>query len=117
MRKEISAMDVIVGLLLIGGLVFFSGGAIGILRFPDFYSRLHPAGKLDTAGQLLALSAIALYVLEAITLQQILTAAKIGLIVLFVYITSPTATHAIVDAGIRAGLVPWEKRHRNDLAD
>ena len=54
-------MNMLTALLLIGGLVFFTGGAIGILRFPDFYSRLHPAGKLDTAGQLLALSVYARY--------------------------------------------------------
>ncbi len=110
-------MGVVVGVLLIGGLFFFTGGAVGILRFPDFYSRLHPAGKLDTAGQLLALLAIALYVAGDLSLHEILTAVKIGLIVVFVYITSPTATHAIVDAGMRAGLKPWEKKVSNDLAD
>jgi len=110
-------MNMLTALLLIGGLVFFTGGAIGILRFPDFYSRLHPAGKLDTAGQLLALSAVALYVIDDLSLQQMLTALKIILIVIFVYITSPTATHAIVDAGVRAGLKPWEKMADDDLAD
>jgi len=110
-------MEYLVGTLMIGGLIFFTGGAIGILRFPDFYSRLHPAGKLDTAGQLLVLSAIALQVIDGIDWHQLLTAAKIGLIVVFVYITSPTATHAIVDAGVRAGLDPWEKGDRDDLAD
>ena len=104
-------------LRLTGGLVFFTGGAIGRLRFPDFYSRLHPAGKLDTAGQLLALLAVALYVIDDLSLQQMLTALKIILIVIFVYITSPTATHAIVDAGVRAGLKPWEKMADDDLAD
>ncbi len=103
-------MDLIVILLMLGGLFFFSGGAVGILRFPDFYTRLHPAGKLDTAGQLMALLAAALFVIQDFSLPNILTAAKIGLIVVFVYITSPTATHAIVDAGIRAGLKPWRKR-------
>ena len=110
-------MEIVISILLIGGLVFFTGGAIGILRFPDFYSRLHPAGKLDTAGQLLALSAVALYVAKDLSLPHVLTAAKIGLIVVFVYITSPTATHAIVDAGVRAGLKPWEKPDNHDLAD
>ena len=110
-------MEIAIGILLIGGLVFFTGGAVGVLRFPDFYSRLHPAGKLDTAGQLLALLAIALYVAGDLSLHELLTAVKIGLIVVFVYITSPTATHAIVDAGMRAGLKPWEKGDSHDLAD
>ena len=102
-------MKILVMVLLISGLAFFTGGSIGILRLPDFYSRLHPAGKLDTAGQLLTLSAIALFVLQDLSFHNFLTAAKIVLIVIFVYITSPTATHAIVDAGVRAGLKPWTK--------
>ena len=43
-------MDIVVTLLLICGLIFFAGGAVGIIRFPDFYSRLHPAGKLGHHG-------------------------------------------------------------------
>ena len=50
-------INIVVAVLLIGGLIFFTGGAIGILRFPDFYSRLHPAGKLDTMGSLFMLLA------------------------------------------------------------
>ena len=110
-------MDILILLLLFGGLFFFTGGAIGILRFPDFYSRLHPAGKLDTAGQFMTLSAVALHVIHDPSLEHVLTAAKIGLIVIFVYITSPTATHAIVEAGVRAGLKPWQKKAQDDLAD
>jgi multicomponent Na+:H+ antiporter subunit G len=105
-------MKILVMVLLISGLVFFTGGSIGILRLPDFYSRLHPAGKLDTAGQLLTLSAIALYVLQDFSLINFLTATKILLIVFIVFITSPTATHAIVDAGVRAGLKPWTKENQ-----
>jgi multicomponent Na+:H+ antiporter subunit G len=55
--------------------------------------------------------------MQDLSLQHVLTAAKIGLIVIFVHITSPTATHAIVDAGVRAGLKPWQKRADDDLAD
>jgi len=102
-------VKILVMILLFSGLVFFTGGSIGILRLPDFYSRLHPAGKLDTAGQLLTLSAVALFVLQDFSLNNFLTATKIVLIVIIVYITSPTATHAIVDAGVRAGLKPWSK--------
>jgi len=102
-------MDIIVTLLLACGLFFFTGGAIGIIRFPDFYSRLHPAGKLDTMGVLVTMSAMALYNLHDVTLGHLLTSLKIILIVAFIFITSPTATHAIIDAGFRAGLGPWVK--------
>lgn len=105
-------MNIIVIVLLICGLVFFLGGAVGIIRFPDFYSRLHPAGKLDTAGLLLSMSAMALYVVQDFSVQTLLTGIKIMLVVVFVFITSPTATHAIIDAGFSAGLQPWVKKDR-----
>ena len=99
-------------ILLIAGLVFFAGGSVGILRFPDFYSRLHPAGKLDTMGLFMTLSGMALYVLSDFSLSALLTAMKIMLIVVFIFITSPTATHSIADAGMRAGLPHWTKDQR-----
>jgi multicomponent Na+:H+ antiporter subunit G len=102
-------MDIIVCVLLFAGLFFFTGGAVGILRFPDFYSRLHPAGKLDTLGSLLAMTAFALYNLHHFSLGALLTSLKIILILVFVFVASPTATHAIVDAGVRAGLEPWTR--------
>ncbi|NVL89938.1 MAG: monovalent cation/H(+) antiporter subunit G [Desulfobacterales bacterium] len=102
-------MDIVVILFLFAGLLFFTGGAVGILRFPDFYSRLHPAGKLDTLGLLLSLISLALFNLHHFSLGALLTSLKILLIVVFVFLASPTATHAIVDAGVRAGLAPWTK--------
>lgn len=102
-------MNIIATFLLIAGLFFFTGGVLGILRFPDFYSRLHPAGKLDSLGFFLIMTALALYNLQHFSLGSLLTSLKIILIVALVFITSPTATHAIVDAGVRAGLHPWTK--------
>ena len=102
-------MAMIITIMLICGVIFFAGGSIGIIRFPDFYSRLHPAGKLDTAGLVITMSAFALYTIQTFTLSAILTSVKIILIVVFVFITSPTAIHSIVDAGVRAGLNPWKK--------
>jgi multicomponent Na+:H+ antiporter subunit G len=106
--------NLLVIFLLVGGLFFFFAGAVGILRFPDFYSRLHPAGKLDTMGLFTSMMAMALWVVHEWTLGAVLTALKILLIVAFVFITSPTATHAIVDAGVRAGLLPWTKDDSED---
>ncbi len=102
-------MNVVSFIMLISGLVFFAGGSVGILRFPDYYSRLHPAGKLDTMGLFMTLGGMAVYVLSDFSLGAVLTALKIMLIVVFIFITSPTATHAIADAGMRAGLRHWSK--------
>jgi multicomponent Na+:H+ antiporter subunit G len=100
--------------MLAVGLIFFFGGAVGILRLPDFYSRLHPAGKLDTLGSLMMLFALALANLHHFTLSEILTSLKIILIVVFVFLASPTATHAIVDAGLRAGLEHWQREETQE---
>jgi len=102
-------MNILSVIFLILGLFFFLGGAVGIIRFPDFYSRLHPAGKLDTAGLLFSMGGMALYTAQDFTLGSVLTAIKIMMIVVFIFLTSPTATHAIIDAGFTAGLSPWTK--------
>ena len=100
-------MTILAAVFIVLGLIVFTGGSIGILRFPDFYSRLHPAGKLDSMGLLMTMTGMAIFTVQDFSLAAILTALKIMLIVVFVFITSPTATHAIVDAGVRAGLEPW----------
>ena len=110
--RKTTSMDIVIIILLVSGLIFFTGGSVGIIRFPDFYSRLHPAGKLDTAGHVLTMSAMALYTLQELSIASLLTAFKIILIVVFVFFTSPTATHAIIDAGVRAGLNPWTKEKK-----
>ena len=99
----------IASVMVLAGLVFFFGGAVGMIRLPDFYSRLHAAGMLDTLGLFLSMGGMALYLVVDFNLGNCLSALKIILIVAFIFITSPTATHAIVDAGIRAGMKPWKK--------
>ncbi|RLB91198.1 MAG: sodium:proton antiporter [Deltaproteobacteria bacterium] len=105
-------MDILVILLLLFGLLFFLGGAVGIIRMPDFYSRLHPAGKMDTLGILAMVMGLALYNLHHFSLESLLLSIKMFLIVFFVFLASPTATHSIVDAGMRAGLRHWTKKKR-----
>ncbi|MBU2627027.1 MAG: monovalent cation/H(+) antiporter subunit G [Proteobacteria bacterium] len=105
-------MDILVILLLLIGLLFFLGGAVGIIRMPDFYTRLHPAGKLDTLGILAMVMGLALYNLHHFSLESLLLSIKMFLIVFFVFLSSPTATHSIVDGGMRAGLRHWTKKKR-----
>ena len=92
------------------GLVFYTGGTIGIIRFPDFYARLHAAGKLDSLGALMMLAGCAIYELQHVNLGTVLTALKLILILVFVFLASPTATHAIVDAGLASRYDFWSKR-------
>jgi multicomponent Na+:H+ antiporter subunit G len=105
-------MNILSIIFLVMGLIFFTGGAVGIIRMPDFYSRLHPAGKLDTLGILAMALGLVFYSLHHFSLGTVLLSLKILLIVFFVFLSSPTATHSIVDAGMRAGLRHWQKKDR-----
>lgn len=102
-------IDIIVILFMLFGFVFFLGGGIGIIRMPDFYTRLHPAGKMDTLAMLAMITGLSLYNLHEFSLASVLVSLKMLIIVFFVFLSSPTATHSIVDAGMRAGLAPWTK--------
>jgi multicomponent Na+:H+ antiporter subunit G len=101
------------------GFFFFFATAVGIIRFPDFYNRMHAAGKGDTLSTMLMLAGLMLHILGHEN-GGVLTAAKVLLIAVFIFLASPTATHAIIDAGYESGLKPWtrdaEKGDGDDLA-
>jgi multicomponent Na+:H+ antiporter subunit G len=103
-------MDILVIILIVCGLLFFFATTVGLLRFPDFYSRTHAAGKGDTLSPLLILLALILYNFHEISLASLLVAIKILLIIVFIFMASPTATHAIIDAGYESGIKPWTKK-------
>ena len=105
-------MSIVVSIILITGLFFFAVGVIGVLRFPDFYSRLHAAGKSDSLAAVLVVLAVALYNLQEFTTANLLVSLKIMLIAVFIYVASPTATHAITKTALVIGVKPWEKGKR-----
>lgn len=102
-------LNITVIIFVVLGLVLFSAGTLGILRLPDAYTRMHAAGKLDTLGSLCLLLGLAIWSGQGLDLPHLLVAAKILLILVFISIASPTATHSMVDAGMRAGIMPWRK--------
>jgi len=87
------------GLLVAGG-VFCVIGAIGLIRMPDFYTRVHAASITDTIGFGLLLLGMMLQAgLSLIT-------AKLAIIGLLAFFASPAATHALVKAGMTRGVKP-----------
>ncbi|UCE72555.1 MAG: monovalent cation/H(+) antiporter subunit G [Nitrospiraceae bacterium] len=97
--------------LIVAGTFFFVTATLGLLRFPDFYTRMHAAGKGDTLGALLSLAGLALYNLNnGFSVEAILISMKILIIALFIFIANPTATHAITKAGLVCSVKPWEKK-------
>lgn len=78
-------------------------GAVGLVRLPDFYTRAHASGKCDTLGEGMMLTGFILY--EGMTL----IAVKLLLLVVFIFITSPTAVHALMNFAHIRGVKPWKK--------
>lgn len=93
------------------GCLFALSGSLGVLRMPDFYSRLHPAGMTDSFAQGLIVLGLCMYSLQDLipvegeepgdmlaTVGVLDTTLKLVLLIALIYLTSPTATHAIAKA-------------------
>lgn len=86
-------------LLLAGGALVVIGG-IGMLRFPDAYTRMHATGITDTLGAALILAGL------MVQAGPTLMAVKLGFILVFLLFTTPAATHAFAQTALRNGLKP-----------
>lgn len=86
--------------LLVAGGLFCIAGGVGLLRMPDFYTRVHAASVTDTLG--------VGFILLGLILQAgwTLVAAKLAVIGLLIFFTSPAATHALAKAALGRGLEP-----------
>ncbi len=91
-------IDLISWALLLGGSFFLIVGAVGLVRLPHFYSRMHAAGVTDTGGAGLIL--LGLMVQGGLTLVTV----KLFIILVFLWFTSPTACHALARAAVHSGL-------------
>ena len=92
--------EILMWVFVTAGSILLIIGAIGILRMPDFYSRIHPAGITDTMGAWLVL--IGLMFASA----SWLVTVKLVMLLLFLAITSPLAGHALAKAAYMRGLKP-----------
>ncbi len=87
-------------LCLLGGGFFVLAGGIGVMRLPDVYTRSHAAGMADTLGAALIL--IGLMLQGGVTLITV----KLILILVFIFFTSPTSTHALIHTVHASGIKP-----------
>ncbi len=108
----------IIGLLGVGAFISLTG-SLGLVRFPDFYARLHTAGKTDSLAQLCIFGGLALIATvpgpdgaprDVDTLIRI----KLLMVAVILFFTAPTATHAITKAAQLDGLKPWQKGDDQD---
>jgi multicomponent Na+:H+ antiporter subunit G len=109
----VSINEILSALCLIGGAFFALTAGVGILRMPDFYARAHPAGKSDTLAQVLIMVGLGLQAFQQEDLGAG-AAVKLLLIIIFLFITAPTAVHAITRAAHVDGLKAWTKDGHGD---
>ena len=106
---DLGLLQVLGMLLGILGLVFFLGSAVGMVRFPDFYTRMHAVGKGDTLSTMLMLTGFGLLTMQDYSIVSLLVLIKIMAIVLFIYITSPTSTHVLMKAAFEDNHMPLDE--------
>ena len=94
-------LDVLSWVFILGGVFFIVTGAIGVVRMPDVYCRLHAGGMTDTMG--------AGFILLGMSFQAgiSLITARLLLIWLFILVTSPVSTHALARAALTGGITPY----------
>jgi len=96
-----SPAEIVTAVLLAAGSFVAVTSGLGVLRMPDFFTRIHPAGKNDTLAQTLVLAGL------MVAAGASLTSLKLFLIWAFLIVTTPTATHAIARAAWIDGRRPW----------
>ena len=94
-------MTILALIIMLCGVFFLMVSSLGLIRFPDFYSRAHAVGKSETLGAILLLAGLALYN------GFIFGSLKLLIILLFAAVAIPSATHVICRAALRSGLQIW----------
>lgn len=94
------AADAVSALLVLAGACFFLTGAVGFLRMPELFTRIHAASLADTTGMALMLAGLAVHAGFSFA------AAKLVVLILFLLFMGPAATHALAAAALAAGAKP-----------
>ncbi len=97
------SVEVASGVLFVVGAFFFFAGTVGLLRFPDVYTRLHALTKADNLGLGFVAAGLAL---EA---GELSVALKLGIIWALVLLSSGISCPMIARAALRGGLRPWRR--------
>ena len=104
------ALDIVSTVLICVGCLLALTSGLGMLRMPDFYTRIHPAGKSDSLAQVL----IVLGVILQFQQHEWPDIMKLLLVSLFLFVTTPVAAHATVRAAHLDGLEPWQAKEQTD---
>ncbi len=111
--------DFIITFLLVFALFSFFIAVVGVIRLPDFYTRVHSASIGDTLSTMLLLLAAILFHLKDcdFSSSSILTSLKIFFIIIFMFLTGPTGIHVLMNAGYELGRKPFLKKNLSNDKD
>lgn len=99
-------LDIISSALLILGAFFSLSGAIGLFKFPDFFTRVHAASVTDSIATILIILGLMLQTdFDLITV-------KLLFILILMLLTSPTASHALAKSARHGGLLTLAETRR-----
>jgi len=101
--ENIGIREIISLIFIFAGLFFLVASAVGMLRLPDFYSRLHASGNSETLGLMLSLVGI------AIQETQPLVIVKLVFIFLLVFLANPIGTHVLGRSAYKSDYPVWIK--------
>ena len=93
-------ISILSGCFILLGVLALLIGALGLLRLPDVYCRIHAVGMIDTAGASFIILGLAIH--EGVSLVTV----KLLFIGIFLFFTSPIATHAVAQVAHKFGVVP-----------
>ena len=96
-------MSILIAIFIVVGSAFALIAALGVLRMPDFYMRMHAATKAGAFGAFLLLIAAALYFGS---LRAVLTSLAV---IVFFYLTTPVAAQTLAESAYRRGVKMWDK--------
>ncbi len=104
----VPVQEIIAAILMGIGMIFLIGSMIGMLRLPDFYSRVHASGNSETLGTMLVFLGLAVY--NGISI----TSAKLLIILAFIFVGNPIGSHILTKAAYKTGHPVWTKNRLPD---
>ena len=94
--------DIMATFFMVSGAIFFLAGTVGLLRFPDVFTRLHALTKADNLGLGLIVAGLVLRHAD------LAIAGKLALVWFLIILASSSACYLVADAALRSGLPPRE---------
>ncbi|UOQ47359.1 monovalent cation/H(+) antiporter subunit G [Gracilibacillus caseinilyticus] len=98
-------MNILVIVFLIAGTFFVISASIGVIRFPDIYTRLHASTKAATLG----ISGIMIGAFIFLYVEHQIVSGKLILGIIFILLTAPVSAHMIGRAAHSIGIKPWSQ--------